>query len=131
MKIGAFLAKFHEFGSRGIWDTIYPIYVVKSLILWQNKPFYCINWAHYISNTPGTKFMKFGLKYPNLHFKKYKTIKVEPTWDCLNLLLNPYTEFMLNKTAFRYLLILPKHQKPGLCNYPYIYRPHFHEFISN
>ena len=32
---GAFLAKFHEFGSRGIWDSVYPIYVVKSLILWK------------------------------------------------------------------------------------------------
>ena len=43
MQIGAFQAKFHEFGSRGIWDTVYPIYVVKSLILWQNLSFYYIN----------------------------------------------------------------------------------------
>ena len=27
--------------------------------------------------------MKFDLKCPNLHYKKYKTIKFEPTWDWL------------------------------------------------
>ena len=80
-EIGAIQAKFHEFGSRGIWDTVYHIYVVKSLVLWQNKSFYYINRVYRILNTPGTKFMKFGLKCSNLHFKKNKTIKFEPTWD--------------------------------------------------
>ena len=36
MLIGTTQAKFHEFGSRGICDTVYPIYAIKSLILWQN-----------------------------------------------------------------------------------------------
>ena len=27
MQNGAFQAKIHEFGSMGIWDTVYPIYV--------------------------------------------------------------------------------------------------------
>ena len=83
MQNGAFQAKFYEFGSRGIWGTIYPIYVIKPLILWQKHHFYNINRVYCISNTPGTKFMKFGLKYSNSHFKKYKIIKFEPTWDWL------------------------------------------------
>ena len=38
MQIGASQAKFYDFGSRGIWNTVGPIYMVKSLILWQNIP---------------------------------------------------------------------------------------------
>ena len=55
----------------------------------QNIPFYYINRVYCILNTPGTKFMKFGLKWSNLHFKRYKAIKFEPTWDWLESSLEP------------------------------------------
>ena len=38
------------------------------------------NWAYCISNTLGTKFMKFGLKYTILYFKTDKTICI---WNFL------------------------------------------------
>ena len=36
---GSYRAKFYEFGSRGIWDMLYHIYVIKTLILWVETPF--------------------------------------------------------------------------------------------
>ena len=84
---------------------IYPIYVVKSLILWQNKPFYCINRAHYISNTPGTKFMKFGLKCPILHFKMDKTIGFKRIFFSLETFLESLQEIHVKKFQFLCLLL--------------------------
>ena len=42
------------FGSRGIWGTVCPIYVVKSFILWWNIPFYYINrvYCNTVSQVP-------------------------------------------------------------------------------
>ena len=99
MQNGTFQAKFYEFGSRGIWDTVYPIYVIKPLILRQNPHFYYINRIYRISNTPGTKFIKYGLKCSILHFKLDKTIKFERIFFHLSLFLNPYRKFVL-KTIF-------------------------------
>ena len=70
MQIRSFLAKYHEFGSRGIWNTIYPIYVLEWYILPWNEWFYYINREYRISNTPETKFMKFGQKLLQFAFWK-------------------------------------------------------------
>ena len=61
-----------------------------------------------ISNTPGTKLMKFGLKCSNLHFKKNKTIKFEPTWDWLEPSLESLQRIHVNSKiwCFWYLHIL-------------------------
>ena len=78
--------RFHDFDIRSIWNMVCPIYAIRKVcfaITWLKEWFYIINKIYHISNTPGTKFMKFGLKYSNLHFKKYKIIKFEPTWDWL------------------------------------------------
>ena len=53
--------------------------------------------------------MKFGLKCFNLHFKKNKPIKFEPTWDWLtwvfSWMLNPYREFILINFIFNLITL--------------------------
>ena len=73
MQNGTFQAKFYEFGFRlQIRYVIsYPIYLIKPLILWQKHHFYNINRVYWNSNTPGTKFVKYGLKVEMLHFAFY------------------------------------------------------------
>ena len=115
MQNGAFQVKFYEFGSRGIWDTVYLIYVRKPLILLQKHHFYNINKVYHISNTPGTKFMKIGLKCSILQFEMNKTIIFELYFFHLNLFLNPYKKFMLNSTTFK---TMPYYDPPYLKCFP-------------
>ena len=46
--------------------------------------------------------MKFGLKCSNLHFKKNKTIKFEPTWDWLEPSLESLQRIHVNKEIILY-----------------------------
>ena len=75
-----------------------------------------------ISNTPGTKFMKFGLKCSNLHFKKNKTIKFEPTW----VWLEPSLE-SLQRIHVKYILFEHSFLNRALCgvreHIPLLYYP--------
>ena len=67
-----------------------------------NEWFYYINRVYRISNTPGTKFTKLGLKYSYLHFKKNKTIKFEPTWDWLEPSLEALQRIHVNLSFSRF-----------------------------
>ena len=49
-------------------------------------------WVFRISNTPGTKFIKFGLKCPILHFEMDKTIKFERIFFSLEHFLESLQE---------------------------------------
>ena len=62
-----------------IWHTLFK-YVIKIVLLPLNEWFYYMNRVYRISNTPGTKSLKFGLKCSILHFKMDKTIKFERTF---------------------------------------------------
>ena len=50
-----------------------------------------------ISNTPGTKFIKFGLKCPILHFKMDKTIKFEHIFFSLETFLGSLQQINVNE----------------------------------
>ena len=52
MLFGASQARFYDFGCRGIWDTLYPIYVVKWNVLPWNEWFYYMNKIKTVSQIP-------------------------------------------------------------------------------
>ena len=62
---------------------------------------------YHISNTPGTKFMKFGQKCSNFHIKKNKTIKFEPTWDWLEPSLESLQRIHVKDIWFGYFRFPP------------------------
>ena len=74
-----------------------PNFCIKSLILWQNITFYYINRVYRISNTPGTKFVKYGLRCSILHFKLNKTIKFERIFFSLEPFLESLQDVHVNK----------------------------------
>ena len=62
----------------------------------RHKPIYDINRQYPISNTPVTKFMKFGKKCSILHFKMiYMKSEMH-----MSLFLNPYRKIMSIKPIF-------------------------------
>ena len=48
--------------------------------------------SDFATNTPGTKFIKFGLKCPILHFKMDKTIRFERIFFSLETFLESLQE---------------------------------------
>ena len=80
---------------------VYPIFVIKPLILWKKHYFYNRSRVFHIANTPGTKFVKFGLKCSILHFKMNKTLNSNVYFFHLSVFLNPYRKFMLNNKCFQ------------------------------
>ena len=59
--------------------------------------FYNINRVYRISNTPGTKFVKFDLRWRSiLHFKMYKTIKFERIFFSLEPFLESLQDVHVN-----------------------------------
>ena len=63
------------------------------------------NRVYRISNTPGTKIMKFGMKCFILHFKMEKTIKFECIFFSLETFLESLQQINVKQYLFEMLLL--------------------------